>query len=105
MINIVHYEVHFDDNRRITAVEIKLKSCPQEQVNEEQQHLVARTSAAFYALDLFSNYGKKMETNIDVCRRDIVDMFISFKKNNPLSVEDLARYILEFQMKLDESPF
>ena len=105
MINIVHHEVHFDDNRGITAVEIKLKSCPEEEINEDCQHLVARVSAAFYALDFFSDYGKKMETNLDQERRDIVDIFVTLRKQNGLDLAELAKYIIEFQNELDQSPF
>ena len=105
MINIVHHEVHFDDNRSITAVEIKLKSCPEEKVNEECQHLVARVSSAFYALDLFSDYGKKIETNLDIKRKNIVDIFVTLRKDNDLDIVELAEYIKEFQKELDKAPF
>ena len=105
MINIVHHETHYDDNRNITAVEIKLKSCPQEEVNEDRQHLVARASAAFYSMEFFSEYGRTMETNLDAERRDIVDLFITLNKDNGLTRKKIADILDEFEHKLDESPF
>ena len=105
MINVVHVDFHFDDNRKITAIEVKLKSCPQEEVNEERQHLVARISAAFYSLDLFSDYGKTMQTNLDANRKDIVDIFVTLEKDNNLSLVELANYVTELQQELDKSPF
>ena len=104
MINIVHLDVNYDDNRRLTSMEIKLKSMPQEAVNESSQHLVARTSAAFYSLRLFSDAGKTAKIEINPRRRNIVNLNITLWENN-LKPQDIAAFIEGFQEALDNSPF
>ena len=104
MVNIIHLDVHFDDNRKITAVEVKLKACPEEEVNESSQHLVARVSSAFYAMDFFSDYGKTIKTTLNPKRTDVVDILVTLKENN-LNLQNISKYVEEFQEKLDSSPF
>lgn len=104
MINIIHINIHCDDDRHVTTLEIKLKSCPQEQVNENHQHLVARASAAFHALDLFSEYGKALKTELNPKRLNVVNMVVTLYDNN-LSFRDISEFIDAFQKELDESPF
>ena len=58
MINIVNLVVRYNDNRKITGIELKLKAIPEESENDDKQHLVARVSAAFHASKLFGETGK-----------------------------------------------
>ena len=104
MVNIIHVDIHCDDERKITAVEIKLKSCPEEEVNENSQHLVARASAAFYSLSLFSEFGKTLKTQLNPKRKNIMNITVTLRENE-LSFEDVARFIDAFQEALDDSPF
>ena len=104
MINIIHVNVHCDDQRKVTALEIKLKSIPEEKVNEGAQHLVARVSAAFYALPLFSDVGKTLKTTLNPNRPNVVDLVVNIRESE-LSFADVAGFIDMFQKELDESPF
>ncbi len=104
MINIVHVNIHCDDERHITTLEIKLKSCPQEQVNENSQHLVARVSAAFHALELLPEYGRELKTILNPKRRNIVNLIVALN-NNDLSFYSISKFIDAFQEELDKSPF
>ena len=62
MINIVNLVVRYNDNRKITGIELKLKAIPEESENDDTQHLVARVSAAFHASTLFGETGKSLKT-------------------------------------------
>ena len=104
MINIVHINIHFNDERNITALELKMKAIPEEQGNRDRQHLVARVSAAFYSTTLFSDIGKTLKTTLNPKRNDVVNLFVSFEKNN-LTLEDISRFIHSYQEALDNSPF
>ena len=104
MINIVHIDVHCDDERKITALEIKLKSCPEEAVNASNQHLIARVSAAFCSLRLFAEHGKNIKMEINPKRPDILNLDIIFWENK-LEFKDVARFIEAFQKALDDAPF
>ena len=104
MINIVHLDINCNDNRRLTGMEIKLKSMPQEAVNENSQHLIARISAAFYSLRLFSEAGKTAKIEINPRRPNIVNLSITLWENS-LKPQDIAAFIEGFQEALDNSPF
>ena len=104
MINIVHLDVNYDDDRRLTSMEIKLKSIPEEAVNENSQHLIARINAAFYSLALFSEAGKTAKIEINPRRRNIVNLNVTLWENN-LRPQDIAAFIDGFQEALDNSPF
>ena len=104
MINLVHLNVHFNDERKITAIDIKMKAIPEEKENKGRHNLVARVPAAFFATTLFTDDGASLKTIPNPKRDDIVDLFISLKENN-LSFEDVAKFISYFQKELDEAPF
>ena len=104
MINIVHINVHCDDERKITALDIKLKSCPEEAVNASNQHLIARVSAAFYSLRLFAECGKNIKMELNPKRQDIVNLHVTFWENK-LLFRDVATFIDSFQEALDNAPF
>ena len=104
MINIVHINVHCDDERKITALEIKLKSCPEEAVNANNQHLIARVSAAFYSLRLFAEYGKNIKMELNPKRQDIINLHVTFWENR-LTFRDVAQFTDSFQEALDNAPF
>ncbi|MBR3157151.1 hypothetical protein IKF20_01820 [Candidatus Saccharibacteria bacterium] len=104
MINIVHLNVHFNDERRITAVEIKLKAIPEEKENKYKHNLVARVSAAFFATTLFTDNGASLKTILNPKREDVVDLYISLKENS-LNFDDVAKFVNYLQKELDNSPF
>ena len=104
MINIVHLNVHFNDERRITAIDIKLKAIPEEKENKDQHNLVARVSAAFFATTLFTDDGASLKTKLNPKRKDVVDLNISLKEND-LNFEDITKFIRYLQKELDNSPF
>ena len=104
MVNIIHLNVHCDDNRRVTALEIKLKSIPEEVENENSQHLVARVSAAFFATTLLADAGKSLRTTLNPKRRNVVNLHVVFRENN-LSFDDVTKFINAFQCELDKAPF
>ena len=104
MVNIIHLDIHFNDERKITAIDVKLKAVPEEKANEDRHNLVARVSAAFFATTLFTNDGASLKTTPNPKRNDNVDLFISMKENN-LSFDDVAKFISYFQKELDNSPF
>ena len=104
MINVIHVNIHCDDIRNITALEIKLKSCPEEAVNVDHQHLVARISAAFHSLRLFAEYGKTLKTEMNPKRTDVVNLNVTFWENR-LTFKDITGFIDAFQEALDNSPF
>ena len=104
MINIIHQSIRCNDERQVTALEIKLKACPEESVNESEQHLVARVSAAFHASDLFAKYGKTLKTELNPRRPNVVNLIVSLHENN-LSFEDIGKIVIEFQKEIDKTPF
>lgn len=104
MISIIHLDIHFNDQREITAIDVKLKAIPEEKANEDKHNLVARVSAAFFATTLFTDDGASLKTTPNPKRNDIVNLFISLKENK-LSFDDVSKFISYFQKELDEAPF
>lgn len=104
MINIVNQVIRCNDERQVTALEIKLKACPEESVNENEQHLVARVSAAFHASDLFGKYGKALKTELNPRRPNVVNLVVSLHDNN-LSFEEIGKFVETFQEEIDKTPF
>ena len=104
MVNIINFVIRFDDKRKITGVELKLKAIPEEKENNDRRHLVARVSAAFHASTLFGDAGKTLKTTLNPRRNDVVDMVVTFKEND-LTLIDIAKFVETYQKELDESPF
>ena len=104
MVNVINVHVHCNDHSNITAMDIKLKSCPEESVNTSSQHLVARVSAAFNSLSLFSECGKNFRMELNPKRENVVNLHISLWENT-LSFQDIGEFIDAFQKELLNSPF
>lgn len=104
MINIVNVNIHCDDQCKVTAMDIKFKACPEELINNSNQHLIARISAAFNSLALFSEYGKSFRMEQNPKRQNIANMHITFWENI-LSFKDVGEFIEELQKALLNSPF
>ncbi len=97
MINIVHVNIHCDDNRNITAVEVKLKS-----IEDLSGHpLVATISSAFFQTTLLFDSGNALQIIPNPDRKDIVDFIVSVKEGNKLSFIDVANFLSAFQKALD----
>ncbi len=104
MINIVNYNVHCDDKRRITAVDIKLKSFKDEGQEAISGHpLIAVVSAAFYQTTLLTDSGVSLTTTPNTKRKDIVDLSVVLDKNSNLSSVDIGNFIEALQKALDET--
>ena len=101
MVNIVHIDIHCDDDRKITAIEIKLKY-----VNKEDesvlsgQTLVATVSAAFFKTTLLVDVGKSLKITPGK-RDDIVNLTVRI--DGDLKFEDVARFSEALQNALDET--
>ena len=103
MINIVHVNIHCDDQRKITAVELKLKSLTKEGETDMVGHtLVATVSAAFFKTTLLTDAGKSLETAINPKRNNIVNMTIRIANDN-LTLADVGRFADAFQEALDNT--
>ncbi|MBO4276474.1 hypothetical protein J5868_02120 [Candidatus Saccharibacteria bacterium] len=104
MINIVHVEYHCNDQRRISAIEIKLKSFNQNEKDKvlSGHYLVATISAAFFKTTLLTDSGKSLRTTPNPKRSNIADLFIDLKENS-LTFTDVARFLDAFQKALDET--
>lgn len=105
MINIVHVNIHCNDDRNITKVELKLKSLTTE---ENQQNtmvghiLVATVSAAFFKTTLLTDAGRSLETALNPKRQNIVNLTINITNDN-LTLADVGRFTDAFQTALDET--
>lgn len=99
MINIVNVGIKYDDQRQITALEIKLKSFTKDE--NERHFLIATVSAAFFKTTLLQDVGKKMNVALGN-RNDIVNLTIRFK-DNTLTLHDIANFVDAFQKAVDET--
>ena len=102
-VNVVNLDIHYNDNRRITAVDIKLKSTALDSERKLTGHeLVATVSAGFFRTTLLTNSGGKLEVKPNESRNDIVNLIVSFEEDNDLTVIDIANFITAFQYATDE---
>lgn len=104
MINIIDVHIHYDDNKQITAVDVKFKSRPEEEINQNNQNLIARISAAFNSLDFFSKYGKTFKMEPNPKRQNVVNLQMKLWENQ-LTSKDIGTFIDSLQKKLEGSPF
>jgi len=104
MINIVNCVIRFNDERKITGIELKLKALPEESENDDRQHLVARVSAAFHATTLFGDLGKSLKTTLNPRRDNVVNLDVSLKDNG-LTLCDIAKFVETYQQELNDVPF
>ena len=103
MVNIVHIDVHCSDDKKITALELKIKNIAEEgKPLLDEQYLLATVSAAFYKTTLLADVGKSFRTITNSRRRNIVDIIIVLKKNN-FSINDVANVVHAFQEALDST--
>ena len=102
MINIVHVDIHFDDQRKMTAIEIKVKSVSKEDMLSGHP-LVSTTSAAFYETTLLADVGEHLETAINPNRNNVVNLKVVLKDDNDLTYEDVGNFLNSFQSALDQT--
>ena len=103
MINIVHIDIHCNDHRMITAIEIKLKSFTEEDGEALSGHpLIATVSAAFFKTTLLTDVGKSLKTVLNPKRSNVVNLIVTLKETH-LSFEDVARFTEALQKALDET--
>ena len=104
IINIVHVDVHFDDGRKITAVDIKLKSIADEGKARLTGHMFTATcSAAFFKTTLLHDAGVALEIKPNPSRDDIVNFYVSFKDDNELTIIDVGNFVYAFQAAIDST--
>lgn len=105
MINIIHNRTHCDDKRRISALEIKVKSFKDEGSDKilTGHSLVATVSCAFLKTTILTDEGKSYETRVNSRRQNIVDLSISFKHDTKLTFKDISNFLEAFQKTLDET--
>lgn len=103
MVNIIHVNIHCNDRRKITAVEVKLKSFKEEDKPALSGHpLVATVSAAFYKTTLLTDVGKQLITKLNPKRADIIDLIVYLKENS-ITFEDVSKFVEYLQKSLDET--
>ena len=103
MINIVHVDTHCNDQRTITAVDIKLKFFRKNGEKTLIGHPLAATiSAAFFKTTLLTDVGKALSIEPNPNRTEIIDLVISFRENN-LTFLDIAKFIDALQQALDDT--
>lgn len=103
MIEIVHVELHCNDQSKVSAMEIKLKSFD---TNKEGKilsghYLAATVSAAFFKTTLLTDSGRSFNLEPNTKRNNIVNLVISFK--NYLTFTDIANFLNAFQKALNET--
>ena len=104
MINIVHVDIHCNDEREITAVEIKLKSFSKDDEAPLSKNLLAATvSAAFFKTTLLADVGKSLKTVLDPKRDNVIDLFVSLEENNKLTYRDIANFTNALQKAIDNT--
>ena len=100
MLNIVHVDINCNDQRRITRVEVKVKSS--ESGDKLSGHpLVATVSAAFYKTTLLADSGTSLQTALNTKRKNVVDLSVTLKKDNELTFLDVAKFIEALQVALN----
>lgn len=102
MINIVHYESDYNDERKITAVRVKLKYIVKGEEDVLPRHaLVATVSASFFDTTLLTDVGESVEISPNPKRGDIINLKIKIEKDKNLSFEDIGRFLGALQTSLD----
>ena len=101
MINIIHVNTHFDDNREITALEVKLKYI-EEDGERQNQYLIAIVCKAYYNTTLLPDVTEKLNISTNPKRTEIVNLSIKLKENN-MAITDIADSISALQRTLDET--
>ena len=102
MINIVHVDVHLNDERDITAVEVKLKAIEDDKLALTGHPLIATVSAAFNKTTLLTDFGKSLTTELNPNRSNIINLTVSLKENT-MTYEDVGKFVDYFQKALDET--
>ena len=103
MINIIHIDVHYNDNRIITAVEVKLKSLSKDGEPVLSGHqLLATVSAAFFKTTLLADVGKDLKTTLCPDRNNVVDLVVNVKESN-LTSGDVANFTDALQRACDDT--
>ena len=103
MINIVHLDIYYSDQREITAIEMKLKSFSDEKGGALSGHpLNATVSAVFFSTTLLDDAGTNFRLTPDPERGHVIDLKVNFFKKD-LTLTDVNRFIEAFQNALDNT--
>ena len=104
MINIVHLDIYYSDQREITAIEMKLKSFDDEKGGKalSGHPLNATVSAAFFSTTLLDDAGTNFRLTPDPERGHVIDLKVNFFKKD-LTLTDVNRFIEAFQNALDNT--
>ena len=100
MINVIHINVHFDDDRKITAIDVKLKLIKNNDEDESNQYMVTTICKAFYNTTLLADVGKSLNISVNPNRQNIVNLSVKLKEND-MSLKDIANFNDAFQQALD----
>lgn len=101
IINIVHVDIHYDDNREITAVDIKLKAMEGTRLNSHE--FTATVSAAFFKTTLLTDVGAALQIKPSANRCNIINLYICLKEQNKLALHDVANFVDAFQKAVDDT--
>jgi hypothetical protein len=102
MINIIHVNVHYDDRRNITALEVKLKFLKNNENEEElpRECLNSTILAAFFKTTFLADEGQSLTVKANPKRSNIVNLHIALKENN-MKLQDITNFIEAFQTAID----
>ena len=104
MLNIVHDETHYNDQRKITAIEVKVKSIAEKEgENLTNNSLWATVSDAFYETTLLLDVGTSLRTVPNKNRKNIVNLIVDIDDDNALKRNDVSNFIDAFQKALDNT--
>ena len=101
MISIVNVVTHCDDKRKITGLDIKLKSFNDDCLTG--QALVTTVSVAMGKTTLVTDDGRNLRISLNPKRNTIVNVTIAFSKENTLTFHDVANFLEHFQKSVDET--
>ena len=102
MISIVHTDVHFDDERTITALVLKLKSIKNDDATLTGQSMITTISIALSKTTLPTDVANSIKIVQNPKRGEIVDLTISLEEDNEFTLSDYAKFHEYFQQSLDE---
>lgn len=105
MINIINVNIHKNDKRNISSVDIKLKYFPDGNNAPLEQHpLVGTIMSAFCNTTFLTDVGKDVKMTPNPNRADIVDLTIRIReseKANNLTNADIGKFLDAFQTNID----
>lgn len=99
LANVVHWDVHLNDCRQMTAISIKVKGCD----GFVGHKLVATTLVAFSRVTLLADEDATLMAALNPRRKNIVNAMVKLPKGNSLAYRDVASFVEAFQSALDST--